>query len=84
MTEECNMKLQIILQVLEDKNSPQDPIGRAFKYKFSLPNFSDMTKPKLQKTYKNPIYTALEWQDMLDSGQFKSKLNLQDILGFQE
>ena len=57
-------------------NSPKDPIGRTFKYKFDLPNFSDLTKPKPQKVYKNPIYTALEWKEMLDSGRFKSKAEL--------
>ena len=40
-----------------------------------------MTKPKPQKVYKNPIYTALEWQDMLDSGRFKSKAELARYLG---
>lgn len=35
-----------------------------------------MTKPKPLKVYKNPIYTALEWQEMLDSGKFKSKAEL--------
>ena len=40
-----------------------------------------MTKPKLQKIYKNPIYTALEWKQMLDSRQFKSKAELGRHLG---
>ena len=40
-----------------------------------------MTKPKPQKVYKNPIYTALEWQDMLGSGRFKSKAELARYLG---
>ena len=62
--------------LLSLKTSPQAPIGRTFKYKFSLPNFSDLTKPKVQKVYQNPIYKALEWQKMLDKGQFKSKAEL--------
>ena len=35
-----------------------------------------MTKPKPQKIYQNPIYTALQWGAMLDKGQFKSKAEL--------
>ena len=46
-----------------------------------MPDFSDMTKPKLKKVYKNPIYTALEWKTMLDSGKFKSKADLARHLG---
>ena len=61
--------------------SPRDPIERTFKYKFNIPNFSDLTKPKPQKVYKNPIYTALEWYTMLDSGKFKSKAELARHLG---
>ena len=41
-----------------------------------MPDFSDMTKPKLKKIYQNPIYTALQWRAMLDKGQFKSKAEL--------
>ena len=59
-----------------ENGSPWDPIGRTFKYKFNLPDFSDMTKPKPQKIYQNPIYTALQWGAMLDKGQFKSKAEL--------
>ena len=40
-----------------------------------------MTKPKLTKVYKNPIYIALEWKQMLDSRQFKSKADLARHLG---
>lgn len=58
------------------KDSPKAPIGRTFKYKFGLPNFSDLTKPKVHKVYKNPIYTAMEWKEMLDGGRFKSKAEL--------
>ncbi len=36
----------------------------------------EMTKPKLQKVYKNPIYTALEWKKLLDSGKYRSKADL--------
>lgn len=35
-----------------------------------------MRKPKPQKVYQNPIYTALQWHAMLDKGQFKSKAEL--------
>jgi len=40
-----------------------------------------MTKPKVQKVYRNPIYTALEWKELLDSGKFGSKAKLGRHLG---
>ena len=33
------------------------------------------------KTYKNPIYLAMEWKQMLDSGQFENKARLARYLG---
>ena len=62
-------------------NPLRDSIGRIFKYKFSSPNFSDLTKPKPQKVYQNPIYKAMERQKMLDKGQFRSKAELVRHLG---
>ena len=63
------------------KNSPNYLKERTFKLSFVLPDFADMTKPKLKKVYQNPIYLAMEWKQMLDSKQFKSKAELGRHLG---
>jgi hypothetical protein len=48
---------------------------------FILPDFADMRKRKSKKVYQNPIYRAMEWQKMLDSGQYKSKAEFAKYLG---
>lgn len=57
-------------------NSPSYLKGRTFTIQFILPDFSNIRKTKHQKVYQNPIYKAMEWQEMLDKGQFKSKAEL--------
>ena len=49
--------------------------------KFILPDSFDIRKPKPKRIYKNPVYLAKEWQELLDSCQFKSKAELGRHIG---
>ena len=55
------------------KASPNYLKERTFKLEFILPNsWYDLIPKKARpiKTYKNPICLAMEWKQLLDSGQF--------------
>lgn len=64
-------------------NSPSYINKRTFKLKFSLYLAKDKLKKNLKtsKVYKNPVYTAMEWKGLLDSGQFKTQAELARHLG---
>jgi len=66
------------------KNSPNYLKERTFKLEFILPNsWYDLIPKKVRpiKTYKNPISLAMEWKQLLDSGQFENKADLARHLG---
>lgn len=73
------------IQLIEKmKNSPSYVKERTFILQFILPNSWYELKPKkakLKRLYKNPIYQALEYQELLDSGKYASASELARALG---
>jgi len=60
--------------------SPDCNIGRTFTYKFYFNNTAK--KPSnLKKTYRNPIYLAKDYKQVIDNGQVKNQVELAGKLG---
>jgi len=61
-------------------SSPDCNIDRTFVFKFY---FQTVVKKSLtpKKTYKNPIYLAREYKNMIDSGEAKNQSELARIKG---
>ena len=65
---------------LECSDSPDCNIDRTFTYKFYFQTaFEKPSSPK--KTYRNPIYLAKEYKQMIDSGEVKNQAELARIKG---
>ena len=61
------------------KNSPDSSVGRTFRLTLE---FTDemrklqVKKNRMTKTYRNPVFVAMEWQAMIDSGECESRADL--------
>jgi hypothetical protein len=65
---------------LELASSPDCNIDRTFITKFYFPIV--IKKPStIKKTYRNPIYLAREYKNMIDSGKVKNQAELARIKG---
>ena len=65
---------------LELSGSPDCNIDRTFIYQFY---FQTVVKksPTPKKTYRNPIYLAREYKEMIDSGEAKNQAELAKLKG---
>jgi hypothetical protein len=67
-----------------EKSSPDWSIGRTFRVVFRFRHTArrpQIARPKPQKTYRNPIFLAREWQEALDRGEVSSRAELARKLG---
>ena len=55
--------------------SPDCSIDKTFISTFYLPNKVTKTNP-IKPTYRNPIYLAIEYKKMIDTGQVKNQSGL--------
>jgi len=65
-------------------NSPDKSIGRTFRVVFDLPparRGEKAAKRKPSRTCRNPLFLALEWKNMLESGDYPSQTDLARRLG---
>ena len=65
-------------------HSPNKSIGRTFRAVFELPSARKGKNPakcKSLRTYRNPLFLALEWKKMIESGDYASQTDLARDLG---
>jgi len=65
---------------LELASSPDRNIGRTFVYQFYLQT-AVKKSPAPKKTYRNPIYLAKEYKEMIESGEAKNQAELAKMKG---
>jgi len=61
-------------------SSPDCNIDRTFIYQFYFQT-SVKKSPTPKKTYRNPIYLAREYKEMIDTGEVKNQAELAKIKG---
>jgi len=65
-------------------HSPDKSIGRTFRVVFEFPpefNGKKAVNSKPSRTYKNPVFLALEWEKALETGNYPSQTALARELG---
>ena len=66
------------------KNSPRGSVGRTFRLTLEFPEEMrklQVKKVRVKRTYRNPVFVAMEWQAMIDSGECETRADLSRKLG---